>query len=155
MHRQKFESRNIAAAGYDVREHVLEIEFRSGGVYRYHEVSMDVWNALLNAQSKGTYFGQQIRGSYRTTKLDAHGREVDPGKAKASAASIDLLRRLATKAGIWSGSASDRMGPAWRHVYAAAGGQGQPPDVTVETWLGALLQPQCSAAIELLKARVS
>ncbi len=59
------ESTTLATVGYDNAQSVLQLEFRSGGVYRYFDVPAAVHAALLQAPSKGKYFRQSIRGRFR------------------------------------------------------------------------------------------
>lgn len=69
MNRKPVESSNIAAVGYDADEQVLEVEFRSGGVYQYHGVPENVFQQLLYASSKGRFFHQNIKGRYGWTSI--------------------------------------------------------------------------------------
>jgi len=43
---------------------MLEIEFRSGAIYRYRGVPTDVYDGLLAAPSKGRFFQSRIRGKF-------------------------------------------------------------------------------------------
>jgi hypothetical protein len=58
------DSTNLASAGYDRDSRVLEIEFRSGAIYRYHAVQPEIFENLMRAASKGRYFVREIRGKY-------------------------------------------------------------------------------------------
>lgn len=58
------DSTNLASAGYDRDSRVLEIEFKSGAVYRYLAVPPEVFENLLRAASKGRFFVREIRGKY-------------------------------------------------------------------------------------------
>ncbi|MBW1860615.1 MAG: KTSC domain-containing protein [Deltaproteobacteria bacterium] len=53
------DSSNLKAIGYD--KGVVEIEFRSGRVYRYTGVNFEIFRALRSAPSKGKYFWRHIR----------------------------------------------------------------------------------------------
>jgi hypothetical protein len=64
MQRQPVKSSQIRSVGYDPAEQVLEIEFHSGGVYRYFGVPTTVHTALLRARSRGKYFEAHIKGVY-------------------------------------------------------------------------------------------
>jgi len=64
MQRQPVKSSQIRSVGYDPAEHVLEIEFHSGGIYRYFGVPAEVHAALLRARSRGKYFEAHIKGAY-------------------------------------------------------------------------------------------
>lgn len=47
----------------------LELEFRSGAVYHYFQVSQSTCQALLQAESKGAFFNQYIRNRYPSAKI--------------------------------------------------------------------------------------
>ncbi|WP_227355538.1 KTSC domain-containing protein [Haladaptatus salinisoli] len=57
-------SSNLASVGYDPSEEALEIEFHSGGVYRYRNVPQSVYQELLSAGSHGSYFHENVRDEY-------------------------------------------------------------------------------------------
>jgi hypothetical protein len=54
--------------GYDGLTSVLVIEFNSGSVYRYLGVPEHVYQGLMKASSKGTYFNNEIKDAYRYSK---------------------------------------------------------------------------------------
>jgi len=56
--------------GYDTTDHVLEIEFHSGGVYHYYGVPASVYQALMQASSHGKYFEAHIKGTYLCEEED-------------------------------------------------------------------------------------
>ena len=62
--RVPLESTSLASAGYDATARLLEIEFRSGAIYRYREVPATVFAEMMKAESKGRYFAQRIRGKF-------------------------------------------------------------------------------------------
>lgn len=66
IRRAPVESTALATVGYSKRLRALEIEFRNGAVYRYLEVTPDVYNALLQARSKARFYDQNIRHKYRS-----------------------------------------------------------------------------------------
>lgn len=66
MKRRPLDSSVLASAGYDARIAVLELEFRSGEVYRYFAVPPSVHDGLLAAPSAGRFFTQRIRDRYPT-----------------------------------------------------------------------------------------
>ena len=55
----------ISAIDYDSDLSILYVKFKSGSLYKYHRVPESVFNGLLNARSKGTYFNFRIKGRYR------------------------------------------------------------------------------------------
>ena len=65
IERKPISSSDLASVGYDERMRVLEIEFRSGGIYRYLDVPREVFDALLAAESKGRFFAARIRNQFR------------------------------------------------------------------------------------------
>ena len=58
-------SSNLISMGYDFTSLTLEIEFKGNRIYSYHPVSSYMWDKLLNAESKGTYFINNIRNNNR------------------------------------------------------------------------------------------
>lgn len=63
------ESSNIVSIGYSPTRYVLEIEFHGGGVYQYAQIPSHVYQGLMDAESKGSYFLRFIRDRYPTTKI--------------------------------------------------------------------------------------
>ena len=69
MERIAVQSSTIVSAGYAKDTRLLEIEFRSGAIYRYRQVPESVYAALSAARSKGRFFGTEIRGKFSYEKL--------------------------------------------------------------------------------------
>lgn len=69
MERTAVKSRDIAIIGYDDKKLLLEIAFRGGGVYHYMKVPRAIYDALMKAESQGTYFNKQIKDQYPYTKV--------------------------------------------------------------------------------------
>ncbi len=68
MERTQVTSSDIASIGY--KDSVLEIEFHSGNnVYQYFQVPEQEYNELMNAQSHGKYFNQNIKNKYQYEKV--------------------------------------------------------------------------------------
>lgn len=55
------ESSQIKSVGYNEATHNLDIEFKSGGIYRYANVPREVHQALVTAPSIGSYFYKHIK----------------------------------------------------------------------------------------------
>jgi hypothetical protein len=156
MQRTDVKSSQIHSVGYDPIEQVLEIQFQSrsgvGSVYRYEGVPPSKFHEFMGSESLGKYFGAKIKDDHPTFKQQ--GDEWVPiAKAKASAKSLAMLRDLAIAHALYSGTAVEVIGPQWRRTLDAAGTpyanfEGDP----VDTWLGTLLQSQCSGAIDSLKS---
>ncbi len=68
MRRKPIDSSAIASVGYDAGRETLEVEFRSGNVYRYFGVPEEVYEDFLRARSKGRYFGSFIRGRFDSAR---------------------------------------------------------------------------------------
>ena len=66
MDREVVESSMIKSLGHDPSTMVLEVEFTKGQIYRYENVSPDVYEALLTAKSIGKAFSQLIGPSEYT-----------------------------------------------------------------------------------------
>ncbi|MEQ1852190.1 MAG: KTSC domain-containing protein [Chthoniobacteraceae bacterium] len=69
IERKAVKSSDLASVGYDQKSRVLEIEFHSGGIYRYHEVPREIFDRLLAAESKGRFFAGQIRHRFRFERI--------------------------------------------------------------------------------------
>jgi hypothetical protein len=76
IERKPVQSSDLASVGYDAKLRLLEIEFHSGGIYRYREVPPEIHGQLLAAGSKGRFFATRIRDQFRCERV----------KARASAA---------------------------------------------------------------------
>lgn len=55
------DSSNIEAVGYDPSTNDLHIQFLKTGLYVYHNVPQDIFDELMNADSKGSYFNRNIK----------------------------------------------------------------------------------------------
>jgi hypothetical protein len=69
MQRDPVTSSNLAAVGYDPVGQVLEIEFRSGGIYDYYGVPQGLYEQLMAATSLGTFFHRYIRNAFQTVRV--------------------------------------------------------------------------------------
>jgi hypothetical protein len=70
MPRVDLQSTSLNAATYQDQSALLELEFRSGAVYRYSGVPAQTYQQLLMAESKGRYFNQHIRNRFTVTKIE-------------------------------------------------------------------------------------
>lgn len=57
-------SRAISAVGYDHGTQQMRIRFVQGDTYAFCRVPQDVFDGLLSAGSKGTYYNRHIRDKY-------------------------------------------------------------------------------------------
>ena len=63
------DSSNIARYKYDEREHVLTVEFKSGGTYNYYDVPQRAFDGMNTASSKGQFLARHIKGAYRYARI--------------------------------------------------------------------------------------
>ena len=63
------QSSALQAAGYADGEGLLYLLFRSGEIYRYFDVPQWQYQEWLAADSKGRYFGRNIRGQFRYERM--------------------------------------------------------------------------------------
>ncbi len=64
------DSTSLVSIGFAREARILELEFRSGAIYRYHGVPPTVFDELKKAESKGRYFAQSIRGKYPFHRME-------------------------------------------------------------------------------------
>lgn len=69
MHRLLVGSSAIASVGYDAPTRTLELEYTSGGVYRYLGVPPREHETLLRADSLGAYVNRRIKPRYRCVAI--------------------------------------------------------------------------------------
>lgn len=69
MDRIPVNSSTIVDIGYDDSSMTLELGFKQGAVYQYFDVPDAVYQELMRADSKGTFFHANIKNNYRYTKL--------------------------------------------------------------------------------------
>ncbi len=69
IRRAPVDSTAIAAIGYSKRLHALEIEFVNGAIYRYAEVPVSVYRALMSAKSKAQFYDRNIRGKFHSSHV--------------------------------------------------------------------------------------
>ena len=55
----------LANVSYDAGQSVLQLELCDGAVYRYFDVPPVIYEDLLAAESKGSYFNREIRDCFR------------------------------------------------------------------------------------------
>lgn len=57
-------SSNLAAVGYDPESEMLRVQFHSGAVWEYSQVSPAKYSALIHAPSVGGYYSTFIKGKH-------------------------------------------------------------------------------------------
>jgi len=68
VRRTAVESSLLTSVAYST-DQTLQLEFRSGAVYRYFAVPPTVFQGLISAESKGAYFNRTIRNHFRYQRL--------------------------------------------------------------------------------------
>ena len=58
------DSSAIASIGHDAGARELFVRFHTGRTYVYSEVSPEIYDELMRAASKGTYFNRYIKPHY-------------------------------------------------------------------------------------------
>jgi len=69
MDRISVRSSNIRSVGFEASSLILEVEFNSGSIYQYLNVSESEYEGLMNATSKGRYLNRNIKGHYKDVKI--------------------------------------------------------------------------------------
>ena len=68
--RQPVQSTSLTGVGYSPELRVLELEFRTGEIYRYRIVPSTLHRDLMAAESKGRFFSKNIRGKFAFTHVN-------------------------------------------------------------------------------------
>jgi hypothetical protein len=63
------DSTTLRTVGYDAERRLLQFEFQNRSLYQYFDVPEAVYEELMQAPSKGTYFNQCIRSKFEVVRL--------------------------------------------------------------------------------------
>lgn len=74
IERVAVESSSLVSVGFAKEARILEVEFRSGAIYRYFAVPLAIFEEFKRAESKGRYFAQSIRGKYQFQRVETASR---------------------------------------------------------------------------------
>ena len=66
---QYVDSSNVEAVGYDAEQYALYVQFLSGATYVYEGVEEEVFEELLEADSKGKFVNRRIKEMYSFQRL--------------------------------------------------------------------------------------
>ena len=77
MERQPVKSTNVESVGYNDEEKVLEVKFRSGGVYQYAGVQPEMYADLLNAESIGRFVSQVVRAGRKGLRIEEEKKDAN------------------------------------------------------------------------------
>ena len=69
MKRKSVSSSVLASIGYDPKSRLLEVEFNHGEIYQYSDVPEKVYKELINADSIGKYYSDNVRDDYEFVRL--------------------------------------------------------------------------------------
>ncbi|CAM3540935.1 conserved hypothetical protein [Agrobacterium tumefaciens str. B6] len=69
MMREHVGSTNLVSIGYDEATETLEVEFTSGTVYQYYNVSIALYEQLMSAPSKGQFLNTYIKNAYPYSRV--------------------------------------------------------------------------------------
>lgn len=69
MARQTVDSAALESVDYDRQSQDLDIELTTGRIYRYFDVPPGVYEALMDADSKGRFYNDHIRDVYLCRRL--------------------------------------------------------------------------------------
>ncbi|MCO4091463.1 MAG: KTSC domain-containing protein [Sphingorhabdus sp.] len=69
MEMHNVDSSNVAAVGYEEDSQTLQVEFNNGSTYQYFDVPQAIFDDLLGASSVGQYLNQNVKGTYRYSRV--------------------------------------------------------------------------------------
>ena len=70
MDRELVDSSLLRSVGYDMHSSILEVELaESGWIYEYYDVPFSVFEELMAAESKGSYFNEFIKDIYAAQRM--------------------------------------------------------------------------------------
>lgn len=65
----KVSSSNLELVFYSASDDKLKIQFHSGRIYEYYRISFQLYENLLNASSKGSYFHSRIKDKFTCHRI--------------------------------------------------------------------------------------
>lgn len=69
MNRETVASSNISSIGYDESSQTLEVEFHSGAIYQYYNVTRALYEQFQQSGSKGQFLAYQIKNAYPYSRV--------------------------------------------------------------------------------------
>jgi hypothetical protein len=69
VERFRVSSSNLHSVGYEPATETLEIKFLKSGMYQYFNVPNSLYDRLMSASSKGTFFDDHIKEHFRYKKV--------------------------------------------------------------------------------------
>lgn len=68
-------SSSVKGIGYDQENSLLYIEFNTGAIYEYKEVSAALYAQLMNSESAGSFVAKQVSPNHSFRKLDLEDKK--------------------------------------------------------------------------------
>src|ERR1039458_501934 len=78
----KVKSTNLSAIGYDRPSRTMRILFLEGSAYDFEGIPAKLYNQLMEADSKGTFFQECIKGQYNFRKVNLEKERTTMGMNK-------------------------------------------------------------------------
>jgi len=69
MMRDTVASTTVTSIGYDEPTQTLEVEFSSGSIYQYYNITAFLYEQLMQAPSKGQFLHANIRNAYPYSRV--------------------------------------------------------------------------------------
>jgi hypothetical protein len=69
MERYNVPSSNVSSVGYDPQTQTLEVEFLNGTIYQYYGVPQNMYDQMMQEQSKGQFLNTYIRNQYAYSRV--------------------------------------------------------------------------------------
>lgn len=69
MERYTVASSNIRSVGYDSQTQTLEVEFLDGSIYQYYGVPANLYDQMMQEQSKGRFLNAYIKHQYPYSRV--------------------------------------------------------------------------------------
>ena len=79
MNRVPVVSSTLCWVSYSPHQALLEVEFRSGEIYRYFDVPSRTYDELMEAESKGGYLNANVRKCFSYRLIPRALNASDPG----------------------------------------------------------------------------
>lgn len=156
MQREPVKSSQIQSIGYDPTAQLLEVEFKGGAVYQYLNVPSDVARDLRFSDSVGSYFRANVRGAYKTLKVDAESGDAKPLEDRpCSEKQAGYLLGLMHNAGLCTEAGAEHVHAGMAPLFRATVGAAEPvlrAAPIVREWCASLTSEQASRGIEWTKA---
>ena len=69
LHQKVPDSSNIKHVAYQPALQIMQILFVSGRIYWYYKIPRSIYDGLINSESKGKYFWENIKSKYTYKRI--------------------------------------------------------------------------------------